>query len=196
MKNSLNGPVIVLWMTLASAAILAFLLDAGSSEEALRNAVRVTARVSFLCFFPVMIARPLHVLWRSDLSQWLMRNRRYVGLGFGMAHLVHLTAILTLLMIAFGGDIAGLGGVRGIAPGAVLYVFLILMMLTSTNASVRWLGTKRWKLLHRIGLWVLTIGFIKGFFLAKGSPSLNYGIFQGLLLLGLALRFAAWKKSS
>jgi hypothetical protein len=35
------------------------------------------------------VAAPLHRLWRTDLSQWLVQNRRFLGLSMAVSHGFH-----------------------------------------------------------------------------------------------------------
>lgn len=121
----------------------------GTGEEGLRVLVRATARISFLFFLPVYIASSARRLWPTPTTRFLLRNRRYLGLSFFVAHLLHLDAILlldTLLGDAFRIDPLTLVG------GGMAYVLVTAMALTSSDRAVRWLGPRRWSRLHRFGL--------------------------------------------
>lgn len=44
----------------------------GFTEPSVRMAIRATARVSCLLFLMAFVATPLHRLWSTSLSQWLL----------------------------------------------------------------------------------------------------------------------------
>ncbi len=88
-----------------------------------------------------------HLSWGRPIGRWILKQRRYFGLGcfyYAGLHMLH-----------YVDDIHNLKRViyeAGFLPYAIgwgaFFVFLILA-LTSNNLSLRLLG-KRWKLLHRM----------------------------------------------
>lgn len=121
----------------------------GTDEAGLRVLVRATARISFLFFLPVYLASSARRLWPTPTTRWMLRNRRYLGLSFFVAHMLHLDAIWMLDLLlgdAFRTSPATLGG------GGLAYVLVTAMALTSSDRAVRRLGPKRWGMLHRFGI--------------------------------------------
>jgi DMSO/TMAO reductase YedYZ heme-binding membrane subunit len=77
--------------------------------------------------------------------------------------------------------------------GGLAYLLLLLMTLTSFDRSARWLGPRRWKLLHRAGIHWLWAIFTVFDWTPKAFESPGY---LPLALAGwgaLGLRVAAWR---
>jgi DMSO/TMAO reductase YedYZ heme-binding membrane subunit len=83
------------------------------------------------------------------------------GLSFALSHTVHLFAIVALVEIAYGGDYLQLGDIAG---GSVIYLFIFAMAVTSNDASVKLLGAKNWKRLHKTGSYLIWIGLFSIYF--------------------------------
>lgn len=131
------------------AAFYAVVSTYGTEEQGLRVLVRATARLSFLFFLPVYLASSIRRLWPNAATQWMLKNRRYLGLSFFVAHMLHLDAILLLKLLLGDGLLTDVATLYG---GGFAYVLITAMAFTSSNAAVRWLGPQRWGGLHRIGI--------------------------------------------
>jgi hypothetical protein len=180
---------------IASAALvtlqLLLLVLAGTDEAGLRAAVAISARVSFTLFLLPYLAAPLRRLWPTPATRWLLRNRRYLGVSFAVAHFLHLLDIVLLAELlgdSFEIDSATLYG------GGLAYALLAAMTATSFDRTARWLGPRRWKWLHRAGLHWL-------WFIFAQSYTARAVVEGGLLWIALALavwgalgvRIAAWR---
>ena len=121
-----------------------------------------------------------------DLTFWILIVSM-VGVGFAWAHGLHGLAIILLaqrLGDAFEVDAATALG------GGLAYVGIAAMTLTSFDRTARWLGPRRWALLHRAGLHWLWFIFALNW-TASVFVSLAYLPFA-VLTWGLAgLRLAA-----
>ena len=178
---------------LLSAAFAAAIAALGTDEAALRTLVRATAQVSFALFLPVYAASPLRRLWPAPATRWLLRNRRYLGVSFAWAHGLHLLAIAMLVLLlgdAFESDPVVL------VFGGFTYLLLAGMVLTSTDRTARWLGPRRWNLLHRTGIHALWLLFTISWAGRAASPyylalTLLAGAVAGLRLAALRTRRAA-----
>ena len=145
----------------------------GFSEEGVRSVVRSSAQIAVVTFSLAFAASSLRRVWASDLSAWLLRSRRHVGVGFGIAHVVHLGALVTL-GVAFPDPFVSELDALTIGGGGLAYLLLAAMMATSFDRPAAWLGRKRWKRLHTVGsywLWVIflqsyvgRVVFLGGFF--------------------------------
>ena len=62
--------------------------------EALRSAIRVTARTSFALFLATFLASSLMALLPSGFTRGLLRERRFLGLAFAFSHAVHAVLII------------------------------------------------------------------------------------------------------
>ena len=135
----------------------------GLNEESLRLSLRGTARISLAIFFLVFIASSFHQLSRSRISKWLMINRRYLGISFGVSHLIHLVLIVWLIYSYSNGNLLSIAPLDSYIIGGIGYVFIIAMLITSNNQSIKRLGRKRWKMLHTSGMYYLFLSFIMSF---------------------------------
>ncbi len=153
----MNGwRVFGLLSVVATAAFVATISAFGTEEAGIRALVRTTARISFAIFVPVYLASPLRRLWPNAATRWVLRNRRYLGVSFAWAHGLHLLAIGMLVVLqgdAFESNLAT------IVFGGITYVLMFGMAATSFDRSARWLGPKRWYLLHRSGIHMIWLLF-------------------------------------
>jgi DMSO/TMAO reductase YedYZ heme-binding membrane subunit len=164
----------------------------GRGEEGLLHVTRYTARFSFLIFVTVFAAGALAQLFPNDLTRWLKRKRRYLGLSFALAHFLHLGA-LTSYFVAIGEA----PDTVTIIGGGGAYVFIALMALTSNDWSVRRLGPKNWRRLHLTGIAYVWLIFMNSYIGRLASetppePKVIFAITAGLGFLALGLRIAAW----
>ncbi|HEX5793800.1 MAG TPA: hypothetical protein VFY01_11030 [Rheinheimera sp.] len=156
--------------TLFSLLSLAVLLFATSTMlwhtelvDALRSAIRVTARTSFALFLLTFLASSLATLVPTGRSKALLRERRFLGLSFAFSHLVH--GILILIYANMFPETFWNGRTAAAnIPGSVGYLFILLLAVTSFPVMVRLLGFSVWKLLHSTGSWVIAALFCYSFY--------------------------------
>lgn len=157
----------------------------GLTETGMRIAIRWTARSSCLLFLLAFTGSTLAALWPGLWTQWLRKNRRYLGLSFAVSHGWHAIAIAGLAWISSGKAV-------GYSPGAILgYVFIGLMTLTSSDRAVQWLGVRHWQILHSVGAYYLWLAFFVSFS-KKWSVALIYPAMTGLLAIAIGLRAHTW----
>ncbi len=185
-----NGPALFLLIAAALAAMTGGMILADQAGvEGVRLAIRATARTSLALFLCAFAASALFKLWPGDASRWLLRNRRWFGLGFAFSHLLHAGAIF--LLYRFHPDIFGqLVQPSTFVSGGLAYLFIALLAATSFDRAVAALGPKNWKRLHRLGIWFLWISFL----VTNGKripASALYSFPVALLFAALALRIWA-----
>ena len=95
-----------------------------------------------LLFTAAFAASALRRLWPTSFTRWLRRRRRQVGLSFAVSHGTHLLAIVALAM-RFPESFWASTSLVTIVFGGIAYVFILLMAITSNDASVRLLGGRR-----------------------------------------------------
>jgi sulfoxide reductase heme-binding subunit YedZ len=130
---------------------------------------------------------------------WLMRLRRMLGLFAFFYVCLHLTTYLWLDQSfdwpAIGTDILKR---PFITAGMIVFVLLIPLAATSTNAMIRRLGGKRWQELHRLIYPAAMIAVVHYTWMVKADvtqPAI-YGVVLALLLgLRLWWRFQDARKS-
>lgn len=92
---------------------------------------------------------------------WPMRARKTLGLlAFTYASLHVLTYLVLDQGFSFGAIVADLFKRRFITSGALAYLSLVPLALTSTNASVRKLGYETWKRVHRLAYLAAILGVV------------------------------------
>lgn len=165
-------------------------LSLGASEpEAWNLAARYTARVGLPIFLLAYAASSLLRLAPLPTTRALVRDRRWWGLAFAFTHTVHFGALY--MAVTTRGDSLSL-----LAPGAVAYLAILAMALTSSDAAMKALGAN-WKRLHRTGIHVIWLVFTLAY--AKRIPEADTMITglvgTALCLLAAGLRLAAWRKT-
>lgn len=175
-------------LCLSAIAILAALWTGPLPSDDALLAARWTARAALPLFLIAYLASSLYRVAPNDISRALLRRRRQWGLAFALAHSIHLAALLINITLYRPRPLASL------AVGALAYLFIYLMALTSTDGWQRRLG-HRWKLLHRIGLHLTWAVFLAGYGgrAVHQDPAyhLEGRIFAPMLLAALAFRLWA-----
>ena len=129
----------------------------GCNDNGIHSSIRVTARISFIFFSLAFTASSLKKIFKGQFYESLLKNRRYIGLGFAGSHFIHLGFIIfaSINLEEFSKD----QGMTQWISGGIAYVFITLMALTSTDKMVKNLGFKKWKKLHLIGSYIIFFVF-------------------------------------
>ena len=149
---------LIAFATAGALAICAFAaLMPGSLKDQLGLATRLTARWAAIWFLAAFTAGPL---FRILGARWagVLRQRRYIGLGFAAAHTIH--------GACFATQIALTDTTRPLVTyvvGGTGYLLMWAMAATSNDAAMRALG-KNWKRLHTLGAWWLWFVFSYSYF--------------------------------
>jgi DMSO/TMAO reductase YedYZ heme-binding membrane subunit len=154
----------------------------GVGEEGARIVLRATARTSLAFFLGAFLASSLRRLARTDLTAWLRRNRRQLGVSFAVSHLVHGWAIVVLTRIT-GREVDTVT----LIVGGLGYLVLALLAATSFDRTAAWLGPDAWRRLHTTGVWYLWFVFVATYFgTASRDPVAAASL--GLLLAAATVR--------
>jgi sulfoxide reductase heme-binding subunit YedZ len=182
----------VFWLLAAlETAVFAVALSAfGTDEAGLRALTRLTVRVSFTVFIAVYAAAPLRRLFSAPATRWMARNRRYLGVSFAWAHGLHAVAI-GLLALQLGD--AFTADASTIVGGGLGYLLTALMAATSFDRTARWIGPRRWALVHRAGLHWLWFIFALNWTVSAVAVSPFYGLFAAVTWAAAGLRLAAMR---
>lgn len=166
----------------------------GDPARAWSLATRFTARVSAWIFLVVFLIGPLAARWPRPWLIALRQRRRQIGLGFALAHTIHLGALT--MRAAVTGDMPS--GVT-LAAGGLAYLFIAAMAATSNDAALRRLGGW-WHRLHRTGLYYIWANFTLTYAGHLAAPETwavgAYGtsLFLAALALRLGLRWLPARK--
>ncbi|MCW3847854.1 hypothetical protein OF829_11440 [Sphingomonas sp. LB-2] len=179
------------WL-IAVAAVGALAICAGAAlmpgtmKEQLSLATRLTARWSALWFLAAFTARPLFQMFGGVWGE-VLRQRRYVGLGFAAAHTIH--------GFCFATQIALTDTTRPLIVwlvGGTGYLLMWAMAATSNDAAMRALG-RNWKRLHATGVWWLWFVFTYSYWgriwrpETQGLGSVMAGLFIAAALIRIPL---------
>ena len=129
----------------------------------------------------------------------LIRFRRLLGLFAFFYACLHFTTYIWLDkffdLSEMWKDIAKR---KFITVGFAAFLLLIPLALTSTAAAIRWLGGKRWQLLHRLIYFSAAFGVIHYYWLVKSAvlKPLAYGAIVAALLLWRLVKFWGKKKQT
>ena len=151
----------------------------GRSVESLDFTLRASGRIAFLVLVTAFAARPLQELLRKPWTAKLLRNRRQVGVAFAGIHTGHLVVILYKVYLL--PDLALVDIVSH--SGIVVYGFMLAMLVTSFEGPARTIGPGAWKVLHKLGLYVLFSAFL----VSQVPRSLDKLEAINAILIGLAL---------
>jgi len=180
-----NPPALLAAAAAAGAVVVATLLAHGGDEEGLRLVARYTARLAFVVFCVVFAASPLDALWPGRATRALLRNRRAVGVAYGLAQMVHLGGVVAF----FAGTAHTLDASVSTFGGGLGFAFAGAIAATSSDAAVRRLG-RGWKRLHAVGLFYLW-GIYAFTYVGRVSADPSYAPGLAAVLGLMALRVAA-----
>lgn len=155
-----------------------------SSAEYIGYGLRVTARVTFVCFLLAYVARPAVQVF--GIGKWLIRHRRYLGLSAAISHTVHFYFVMAFSRITE----EPVALITWIVGGAA-FAFFWIMAITSNSSSMRKLGVW-WRRLHWVGMqhiWLILTATFLGSALSTGTW---HWLFPLTLLAAMALRIVAF----
>ena len=152
--------------------------------DGVRMVIRFTARTSLLLFCLAFSAAALARLWPNAWTQWLRRNRRYLGVTFAASHGLHAIAIGCFAIMDPPAYAAATSAASYIF-GGIGYAFIIAMAATSFDRSAQAIGPHLWRRLHLIGGYYLLFQFTVSF--GKRIPDMPL---YTLFLIPLAAVFA------
>jgi methionine sulfoxide reductase heme-binding subunit len=157
--------------TLAASLVLAVGVFSQFADviESWQLWARYTARLSFFLFLASYIASPLYEVVQNRFTEGLRRDRRNAGISFGVAHTIHLIALIGYLLVSKDTTDAAT-----IIVGGGAYIAMFLMLASSNDAAVRRLGKIKWRRLHKFGAhylaFVFAFTYTNGYFAGYGKP--------------------------
>jgi DMSO/TMAO reductase YedYZ heme-binding membrane subunit len=142
-------------LTVAGCAL--YLYSAGNTDDNIRLLLRLTARISFVLLLAIFVARPLRDLFKTSFTQSLLRNRPLIGVTFAGIHTGHLAVLIYRGQFNPEFDFT----ISGNLVGSLLYVAIFAMLITTFSGPRRAIGPKAWKILHKLGLYFISFGFVQ-----------------------------------
>jgi hypothetical protein len=157
----------------------------GVDEPGMRMAIRATARTSCILFLSAFVASALRRLWPNTFTQWLLKNRRYLGVSMAVSHTYHAIAWSGLWFATSGTS-------PQFDPLGILgYVFLFAMTVTSFERAAAWIGKRAWKILHNAGMYYFWLAFTFEFSTKIFKSMLLYLPLTMLLVAAMILRLVS-----
>lgn len=125
---------------------------------------------------------------------WLIRLRRMLGLFSFFYAALHFTTFLWFDH-DFDWHEMWLDVIKRpfITVGFIAFVLLIPLALTSFNQAIKWLGGKRWQLLHRLVYLIVPIGVLHYFWMKAGKHDFAQSILFAILV-GTLLAVRLWRR--
>lgn len=155
-------------------------LTGGLGVEPINELEHRLGELALQTFIVTLAVTPL----REWLGVNLVRYRRALGLLTFFYVFLHLLVWLVLDVRIPGQIWTDILKRPYITIGMLAFVLLIPLAATSNNLSIRKLGPKRWKQLHRLGYVAAILGAVHFVMVAKGfqiEPLVYLGIVAGLL---------------
>jgi methionine sulfoxide reductase heme-binding subunit len=190
-----SSPLAVALGLAVGAISLGFAVGDTLAEQA-NLAARWTARVALPFFLIAFTARAIIAIWPSPTSRAVLRRRRQWGLGFALAHIIHLAALMFSIVVAAPEPVrvTPSEAISGNLSGIVIYLFIIAMAATSNDRSARAMG-RWWGRLHTLGGYAIWTAFTAAYAgrILMDDPSMQRTgiIFTSLMVGALALRLWA-----
>ena len=182
-------------MPLAALAAIALagvtLTTLGAGKSGVEAALRLTARLGFLLFWPAYAASPLASLF-GEAWRPLGRYARVLGMAFSAVLAVHLTLVAWFLWI---GAALPLRTFVIFGAGAICAYALLLISIDRVRRAM---SAPAWRLMQTIGTNYILFAFAYDFLRPQPLSAVAFVVlylpFDILVGLGPALRLLAWLK--
>lgn len=151
--------------------------------NAVNQALHITGIVSLVFLFLSLAITPLR--WATGWGGWI-GFRRALGLYAFFYSVVHLLIYFYFDRAAnLSSTLHEIWTRRFLQIGTIAILLMTPLAVTSTNAMVRRIGAKQWKLLHRLAYLVAALGVIHYFLLVKSDvrQPVAFGVVLTILLL-------------
>lgn len=157
--------------------------------NSVNNSLHITGILSLVFLFLSLLMTPLR--WITSWGGWVA-FRRALGLyGFFYA-IVHLIIYVGFdRALNLSSTLHEIWMRRFLQVGAVAILLMIPLAVTSTNAMIRRMGAKRWKLLHRAAYVAAALGVLHYYMLVKSDVRQPLA-FAGVLAILLGGRFGRY----
>ena len=200
LKNkAINGWNLFWLVTVPISALMVFSMMRAdlSSGEGVSSMIQLSVRCAVPWLYVVFAASSVLVLFPGLFGRWLLRNRKFLGLCFAAAMGWQALFIVWLVTVFRDYYVAEVYVLRDVIEGVGGYLFLIAMTLTSFRFGRKLLRPKRWRLLHKSGiyfLWAYAFSVYWWALFYYPNPAWIDYVFYWTGLAAWGLRAAAWSK--
>ena len=199
-KKSINGWYLF-WLISGPVSItmlVAMLRGDLSTGQGVSSMIQLSVRCAVPVLYVAFSASSVHALFSSDLSAWMLRNRKYFGLCFAVAMAWQALFIIWMVVVFTDYYVNEVYVLRDAIEGVVGYLFLIPMVLTTFRFGRKRLSRKNWKILHKSGiyyLWAYAFSVYWWALFYYSDPVFIDYVFYWAGFLAWGLRAAAWIKA-
>jgi hypothetical protein len=197
-QRALNGWP--LFLTIAAMTFIAIsaaaLLIGISTPESTVSLIRLSVQLASPWIFLAFAASAMAQLFPGNISSWLLRNRRYLGLSFAAGfgwQAVFIAVLFTLYSPYYWEE---LHKTSDLVLRIGSYALLIAMTITSFFPVRRRLRTEHWHWLQLVGVWYFWLAIWTSYaeLAFSSSATVISFVYFNLGLLALVLRVAAYLK--
>ncbi len=150
-------------------------------------AINVSGRWAFVFLFLALACTPVQRLLRSSLVVAVRRPLGLAAFGYCVLHFLAYFVVGQKLNVEY--TITDSLSQPSRMPGWISLLLLAPLALTSTDGMARWLGGKRWKLLHRL-VYVSAAFAIYHAYLVERTHSGSFNTTRNTLLVFVVLMLA------
>jgi DMSO/TMAO reductase YedYZ heme-binding membrane subunit len=168
-----------------------------STGPGVSTMIQFSVRWAVPFIFLVVAASSVQILFPGAFPNWLLRNRKYIGMCFAVA--MAWQGLFIFIMSNFYREyyFADVYLLRDELEGSIGYIFLPAMVVTSFRFARKHLNQKQWKLLHKSAIYFLwayafSVYWWNLFYYENPEP-IDY-VYYWSGFLAFALRIAAWGK--
>lgn len=195
------------WMISAPISLLVMLEMLAtdlSSGEGVSHMIGYAVRWAVPLIFIVIGASSLRIVFPSPFSNWLARNRKYLGLCFAVAMFWQGLFIFIVSVLHREYYFSDIYYFRDELEGTIGYLFLAAMTATSFAFGRRLVNPTQWKIIHKCGVYFLwaypfSVYWWNLFYYPTLEPftdprAMDY-VLYAVGFTAFALRIAAWGKT-
>lgn len=198
-NKALNGWNLF-WLIAGPISVIMLIAMIGadmSTGPGISSMIGLSVRFAVPLVFVTFAARALQTLFPGSFSRWLLRNRKYIGLSFAAAMAWQGLFIVWMLTIHTGYYVNEVYVMRDAIEGAIGYLLLASMTITSFSFARKQMSARSWRVLHTAGIYFLwAYAFIVywwALFYYSNPVPLDY-LYYGAGVAAWVLRAAAWGK--
>ena len=165
--------------------------------DGVSSMIQFSVRCAVPWLYLAFAASSIQGLFPGVLSQWLRRNRAFIGLCFAVAMAWQLLFILWMVGGYSAYYIEDVYVLSDAIEGVSGYIFLTAMTLTSFKFGRRQLSARQWKNLHKCGIYFIwayawSVYWFELFYYE--NPEFIDYVYYWAGLLAWGLRITAWSK--
>lgn len=202
LKNKILNGWNLFWLTsvpVSSWIVLTMMRADLSSAAAVSSMIQLSVRCAVPLLYIAFAASSLQVVFPGLCTRWLLRNRKFIGLGFAAAMAWQLFFILWLVGIHTEYYVNDVYVLSDVIEGVVGYSLLFGMVLTSFRFGRSRLTARQWKVLHKSGIYWLwfyawSVYWFELFYYPDPPVLIDYLYYWGGFLVW-GLRLLAWGKT-